>query len=59
MSEKKMTDEELAKISGAGDKKPVGEHELSVGDEGSGGGGGQGEVDADAPGSEPSDFQRT
>ena len=59
MSEKKMTDDELAKISGAGDKSldpPAPELDPAAGD---GGGGQPGELDNESPGADPADFQRT
>jgi bacteriocin-like protein len=58
MAVKKLTDEELAKISGG--KCCADSHELIGGDGGGGGGGGgRDEVDRDAPGSEPSALQQT
>lgn len=60
MSEKKMTDEELAKIAGAGDKGAATTPEL-ITDEGGGdgGGGGHGDVDTQTPPADPADLNRT
>ena len=59
MSEKKMTDEELAKISGAGEKATAKPSDPNLPPAGGGGGGDDGEVSTDAPGGEIQDFQRT
>jgi bacteriocin-like protein len=61
MSEKKMTDEELAKISGAGDEKTSQPKTPPPGLPGGGGGGGEddGEISTDAPGGDIQDFQKT
>jgi len=58
MSEKKMTDEELAKISGAGDRKPVSGPELPEDPVDGGGGGGPGDVDTETPPADPADLNR-
>jgi len=59
MPKKKLTDEELAKIIGG--KCCADAYCLTFTDASGGGGGGGNydDVDADAPGSVPSDFQRT
>ena len=59
MSEKKMTDEELAKISGAGEKSAEKPDDPNLPPGGGGSGGGGGEVDTDAPGGDIQDFQKT
>jgi len=60
MSEKKMTDEELAKISGAGEKSTTKPGEPSLPDAGGSGGGADDDVvSTDGPGGDTQDFART
>ena len=61
MSEKKMTDEELAKISGAGDKttsEPSARVTSPDPVDDSGGPGNPGDIDTDVPPADPADLNR-
>ena len=59
MSEKKMTDEELAKISGAGEKGSLKPSTPTLPSTGGSGGGPDDTHDEDNPGGEIQDFERT